>query len=222
MSLHPLRSSTIVPFFAVMDNRKRSIPIPPIEPSLMRMDPVMPTLNQGWRSFPTNRERDILEHNLEAFWDRQRDDAEKSTDFHNKDHLPLARIKRVMKSDPKVKMVSSDTPVVLAKACEIFIMELTLRAWMRTQSCSRRTIRTCEISEAIRNSVVHSFLYRHVLFGSSSVSQQAEPERELHHQLFPPANAKAPIDMEQIEQDNRMADRFINIEEFETNQDNLQ
>ncbi|CAA7055636.1 unnamed protein product [Microthlaspi erraticum] len=203
-----------------MDNRKRSIPIPPIEASLMRMDPVMPTPNQGWRSFPTNRERDILEQNLETFWDCQRGDAEKSTDFHNKDHLPLARIKRVMKSDPEVKMVSSDTPVILAKACEIFIKELTLRAWMRTQSCSRRTIRTCEVSEAIRNSAVHSFLYRHVLFGSGSVTQQAEPERE----LFPPANVNVPvtIDMDQIEQDNLMADRFLNIEEFETNQDKLQ
>lgn len=32
--------------------------------------------------------------------------------------LPLARIKKVMKSDPDVKMISAEVPVLLSKACE--------------------------------------------------------------------------------------------------------
>jgi hypothetical protein len=32
--------------------------------------------------------------------------------------LPLARIKKVMKSDPEVKMISAEVPVLLGKCCE--------------------------------------------------------------------------------------------------------
>jgi len=31
--------------------------------------------------------------------------------------LPLARIKKIMKSDEDVRMISSETPVLFAKAC---------------------------------------------------------------------------------------------------------
>ena len=48
-------------------------------------------------------------------------------DFKNHNDLPLARIKRIMKSDEDVRMISAEAPVLFAKACEIFILELTLR-----------------------------------------------------------------------------------------------
>ena len=47
----------------------------------------------------------------------------------NKHELPLARIKRIIKSDQDVQMISVEAPALFAKACELFIIELTLRAW---------------------------------------------------------------------------------------------
>ena len=37
-------------------------------------------------------------------------------------------------------MIGSEAPVIVAKACEIFIQELTLRAWERTEDNKRRTL----------------------------------------------------------------------------------
>ncbi len=45
-----------------------------------------------------------------------------------------------MKSDEDVRMISSETPVLFAKACEIFITELTYRAWAYTLDSKRRTL----------------------------------------------------------------------------------
>lgn len=47
-------------------------------------------------------------------------------DYKNQ-QLPLARIKKIMKSDEDVRMISAEAPVLFAKACEMFILELTLR-----------------------------------------------------------------------------------------------
>jgi len=54
--------------------------------------------------------------------------------------LPLARIKKIMKSDEDVRMISAEAPVLFSKACEIFIIELTHRAWANTQESKRRTL----------------------------------------------------------------------------------
>jgi len=51
--------------------------------------------------------------------------AESEYKQHN--DLPLARIKRIMKSDEDVRMISAEAPVLFAKACELFIAEITMR-----------------------------------------------------------------------------------------------
>ncbi|KAI0246770.1 hypothetical protein BJV78DRAFT_1251564 [Lactifluus subvellereus] len=45
---------------------------------------------------------------LHAFWQRQVDAAEQETPDYRHPPLPLARIKKVMKSDPDVKMIAAD------------------------------------------------------------------------------------------------------------------
>uniref|UniRef100_A0A1I8IMX2 CBFD_NFYB_HMF domain-containing protein n=1 Tax=Macrostomum lignano TaxID=282301 RepID=A0A1I8IMX2_9PLAT len=49
--------------------------------------------------------------------------------------LPLARIKKIMKLDDDVKtmMIAAEAPLLFSKAAEIFIRELTYRAWMHTE-----------------------------------------------------------------------------------------
>lgn len=61
--------------------------------------------------------------------------------------LPLARIKKIMKLDDDVKMISAEVPILFAKAAEIFIHELTLRAWLHTEESKRRTLQVCECFE---------------------------------------------------------------------------
>lgn len=58
--------------------------------------------------------------------------------------LPLARIKKIMKLDEDVKMISAEAPLLFAKAAEIFIHELTLRAWIHTEDNKRRTLQVSD------------------------------------------------------------------------------
>jgi len=52
----------------------------------------------------------------------------------------LARIKRIMKSDEDVHMISAEVLVLFAKACEMFILELTIRSWCYSERSKRRTV----------------------------------------------------------------------------------
>jgi nuclear transcription factor Y gamma len=54
-----------------------------------------------------------------------------------------------MKLDEDVKMISAEAPLLFAKATEIFIHELTLRAWLHTEDNKRRTLQRNDIAMAI-------------------------------------------------------------------------
>ena len=45
-----------------------------------------------------------------------------------------------MKLDDEVKMISAEAPALFSKAAEIFIAEITLRAWVHTEDNKRRTL----------------------------------------------------------------------------------
>lgn len=47
------------------------------------------------------------------------------------------------------QMISAEAPVLFAKAAEIFINELTLRAWLHTEDNKRRTLQRNDIAMAI-------------------------------------------------------------------------
>ncbi|XP_062012101.1 nuclear transcription factor Y subunit C-2 isoform X1 [Rosa rugosa] len=94
---------------------------------------------------------------LQVFWGNQMQDIEQTTDFKNHS-LPLARIKKIMKADEDVRMISAEAPVIFAKACEIFILELTLRSWIHTEENKRRTLQKNDIAAAISRTDVFDFL----------------------------------------------------------------
>ncbi|KPL98947.1 Histone-like protein transcription factor (CBF/NF-Y)-like protein [Sarcoptes scabiei] len=54
-----------------------------------------------------------------------------------------------MKLDEDVKMISGEAPILFAKAIEIFIAELSLRAWINTEESKRRTLQRNDIAMAI-------------------------------------------------------------------------
>ena len=94
---------------------------------------------------------------LQQFWAERMAEIEATTDFKNH-NLPLARIKKIMKADEDVRMISAEAPVVFAKACEIFILELTLRSWMHTEENKRRTLQKNDIAAAITRTDIYDFL----------------------------------------------------------------
>ncbi|PXF41249.1 Nuclear transcription factor Y subunit C-2 [Gracilariopsis chorda] len=98
-----------------------------------------------------------LNSKLAHFWNEQMSEVQAATDFKN--HLlPLARIKKIMKSDEDVRMISAEAPVLFAKACEMFILELTHRAWAQTEEAKRRTLQRSDISAAIQKTDIFDFL----------------------------------------------------------------
>ncbi|DAZ93066.1 TPA: hypothetical protein N0F65_008860, partial [Lagenidium giganteum] len=104
-----------------------------------------------------------MEQQLKSFWAKQLQEMEQlevgsEQDFKNHNDLPLARIKRIMKSDEDVRMISAEAPVLFAKACEMFILELTLRSWGYSEKNKRRTLQKEDIQTAIRNTDIFDFL----------------------------------------------------------------
>lgn len=94
---------------------------------------------------------------LRMFWQQQMQEIETDNDFKNH-QLPLARIKKIMKSDEDVRMISSEAPVLFAKACEMFILELTLRSWIHSEENKRRTLQRNDIAAAITKTDIFDFL----------------------------------------------------------------
>ena len=75
--------------------------------------------------------------------------------------LPLARIKKIMKrssTGDDVKMISGEAPVVLAKACELFIMELIQKSWTMTMHGKRRIIHKDDVASAVVSTDLFDFL----------------------------------------------------------------
>ncbi len=55
-------------------------------------------------------------------------------------------------------MISAEAPVLFAKACEIFIVELTHRAWFHTEESKRRTLQKIDIANCIAHTDIFDFL----------------------------------------------------------------
>ncbi|XP_047341447.1 nuclear transcription factor Y subunit C-1-like [Impatiens glandulifera] len=94
---------------------------------------------------------------LQAFWNIQRQEIEQVNDFKNH-QLPLARIKKIMKADEDVRMISAEAPILFSKACELFILELTIRSWIHAEENKRRTLQKNDIAAAITRTDIFDFL----------------------------------------------------------------
>ncbi|KAI5288688.1 Nuclear transcription factor Y subunit C-2, partial [Ascosphaera acerosa] len=95
---------------------------------------------------------------LATYWYYQMKSLENDAHDFKLHQLPLARIKKVMKADPDVKMISAEAPILFAKACDIFITELTMRAWVHAEDNKRRTLQRSDIAAALTKSDMFDFL----------------------------------------------------------------
>lgn len=84
-----------------------------------------------------------------------------------------------MKADPEVKMISAEAPILFAKGCDIFITELTMRAWIHAEENKRRTLQRSDIAAALGKSDMFDFLIdivpREDPHGASKPRGQAGP-----------------------------------------------
>lgn len=99
-----------------------------------------------------------LAYLLQQFWGHEYEAAHYCDLDPKSQPLPLARIKKVMKSDREVKMISSEAPILFAKACEIFISEITIRAWQHAEESRRRTLQRSDVAAALARSDQFDFL----------------------------------------------------------------
>ncbi|RDA90347.1 hypothetical protein CP533_2588 [Ophiocordyceps camponoti-saundersi (nom. inval.)] len=102
----------------------------------------------------TGQYKDILT----TYWQQTITHLESDTHDYKLHQLPLARIKKVMKADPEVKMISAEAPILFAKGCDIFITELTMRAWIHAEENKRRTLQRSDIASALAKSDMFDFL----------------------------------------------------------------
>ena len=115
-----------------------------------------------------------VEDELDRMWKTQVDSVESGTstikdldiivvddkkDFKKHNDLPIARIKRIMKSDQDVRMISAETPVIFARACEMFIMDITIRSTQFAEYDNERLVLTKKsILDTIKNTDIFDFL----------------------------------------------------------------
>ncbi|KAI5693531.1 hypothetical protein M8J75_000875 [Diaphorina citri] len=96
---------------------------------------------------------------LNTFWPRVTEEIRSIRQLDLKTQaLPLARIKKIMKLDDGVKMISAEAPMLFSKAAELFIHELTIRAWIHTEDNKRRTLQRNDIAMAITKYDMFDFL----------------------------------------------------------------
>ncbi|ORX97580.1 histone-fold-containing protein [Basidiobolus meristosporus CBS 931.73] len=120
---------------------------------------------------------------LQSFWANQVSLAESYESDFKLHPLPLARIKKVMKTDEDVKMISAEAPILFSKACEIFITEITMRAWMHAEENKRRTLQRSDVASAVSKSDQFDFLIDIVPREDSSKVKRAK--EEVSHSYVP-------------------------------------
>eukprot|EP00210_Caulerpa_lentillifera_P002115 g2030.t1 len=122
--------------------------------------PLFPVPYQAIGGVPSVQPQDSnIDIELQEFWKQQYNHIAALTgDELKANSLPLARIKKIMKSDEDVRMISAEAPILFSKACEIFILELTQRAWNHAEANRRRTVQRIDISQAISTTDIFDFL----------------------------------------------------------------
>jgi nuclear transcription factor Y gamma len=99
-------------------------------------------------------------HTMSTFWEDQLAWST-SAEGMAKPVLPLARIKKIIKQDDDVRssvMISGEAPFLISRACELFTLDLTMRAWAHTDSTNRRTLQRSDVADAVASTEQFDFL----------------------------------------------------------------
>ncbi|XXZ98198.1 CCAAT- binding transcription factor component [Meyerozyma guilliermondii] len=137
----------------------------------------------------TGRYRDMMMQ----YWQETINSIEHDDHDFKNHQLPLARIKKVMKTDEDVKMISAEAPILFAKGCDVFITELTMRAWIHAEENKRRTLQKSDIAAALTKSDMFDFLIdvvpreeekpKKAAYMSAAMSRPTYSTNYSHHQV---------------------------------------
>eukprot|EP01130_Rhizamoeba_saxonica_P006090 TRINITY_DN2414_c0_g1_i1.p1 TRINITY_DN2414_c0_g1~~TRINITY_DN2414_c0_g1_i1.p1 ORF type:complete len:114 (+),score=23.75 TRINITY_DN2414_c0_g1_i1:56-397(+) len=72
--------------------------------------------------------------------------------------FPVSRVKKIIKSDPEVKYISTDTCFLISKATEMFLQSLARRAHEECRKEGRSTLKYQDIATTVRGSDELEFL----------------------------------------------------------------
>ncbi|XP_044429201.1 nuclear transcription factor Y subunit C-4-like [Triticum aestivum] len=162
--------------------------------------PVLPVHSQRHHIFPANpaqlsaqnqlmyeqsqqyqqQLQQLHQRRLQQFWAQQRSEIEQATGI-KKHPVQLKRIRKIMKADEGVHMISAEAPVVFSKACEMLTLEMTMRSWMVTEENKRQILKKSDVAAAVARTDVYDFL--------ADIIQMDEMEEEgvgLHRAGPPP------------------------------------
>ena len=78
-------------------------------------------------------------------------------------------------------MISAEAPLLISKACELLIKELSHRAWQHTERNRRRTLQRQDIHAAVGESEVFDFLIDIVPRVTTSRAAGAQPSLDAQH-----------------------------------------
>lgn len=73
-------------------------------------------------------------------------------------------------------MISAEAPILFAKGCDIFITELTMRAWIHAEENKRRTLQRSDIASALAKSDMFDFLIDIVPREDATPQHKRRPE----------------------------------------------
>jgi len=108
-------------------------------------------------------------------------------------------------SQPARFMIAGEAPIVMEKACEIMVKEMTLRAWRHTERSRRRTLQRTDVHAAVGESEMFDFLIDLVprvlppapAPGAPAVPAETTPPTE----TVPPPSEAAPLTEESATQE---------------------
>ncbi len=148
----------------------------------------------------TGSHRDIMMQ----YWQETINNIEREDQDFKNHQLPLARIKKVMKTDEDVKMISAEAPILFAKGCDIFITELTMRAWIHAEENKRRTLQRSDIAAALQKSDMFDFLIDIVPREEEKTRKSSSARRNsFHHQHTAPIQYSHQQMFQQTNQENQ-------------------
>lgn len=117
-----------------------------------------------------------------------------------------------MKADPEVKMISAEAPILFAKGCDIFITELTMRAWIHAEENKRRTLQRSDIASALAKSDMFDFLIDIVPREDATPQHKRRPEFTPGTYTVPDASASGTAGQEPQQQIGAQPDQFASME----------
>ncbi|XP_078438218.1 nuclear transcription factor Y subunit C-2-like [Wolffia australiana] len=98
---------------------------------------------------------------LPFFWEHQLQSLNNPAAM-KKQLLPLSRIKRMMKENHEIQVlqmrIGGGAPLLFSKACELFMMEVTFRAWLHAEMSNRQTIEADDIIGGVSQVSAYHFL----------------------------------------------------------------